>query len=126
MELDRLNRRGFLRLVCISLAAVIWKPSAAESSRWAQSTDLRFYVAGVRFHKPVPNLESGDRVTIKPELFRGALCYAILAENGRRIGYVPKTLISAFQGRHIVSTHVSSVQRHAVPWKRFEIISSVR
>jgi hypothetical protein len=84
-------------------------------------TRLSFYVAGVRFCKVAGVLKPNDEVSIVPENFHGRPCYSILSKSHVQIGYVPQSLVQAVGSTAISRSYLSSVNQHAVPWKRYEV-----
>jgi hypothetical protein len=64
---------------------------------------------------------SGDRVEIKPEIYKGQLCFGIFNLKSERIGYMPRTLVPSLKQGQIVESYISLVNLHAVPWKRYEV-----
>ncbi|MFZ0306721.1 MAG: hypothetical protein WAL89_00990 [Candidatus Sulfotelmatobacter sp.] len=122
-----MRRRGFLALGAIASGGALaeWLIRRLAVLRGAEGTVL-FYVAGVRFQKPVPNLKTGDSILIKPEMFRGERSYAVVAGQGQTIGYVPRHLVSTVQRGEVVRAQLYRAQPDAVPWKRFQVSLSLR
>jgi len=118
------NRRAFLRRAWAvaggaATASVLWRRLRSAPS--AQS----FYVAGVRYQKPLTGLGPGGRVKLEPESFNGKKCYAVLAGNAGKIGYVPGSLAAAWNQAAPREGWLSRVDYNAVPWKRFEVSVSL-
>jgi hypothetical protein len=80
-----------------------------------------FYVAGARFHAIPLNLKVGDPVTLHEGTYNGGRSLAICDSYGRRLGYVPRTLVSRFQGQVLSGARVSALDKYSVPWKKLQV-----
>jgi hypothetical protein len=119
-----MHRRSFLASLGLTLGSL---SCMNEVARWIFPDGghyIRFFVAGVRFHSPVHGLKAGEKVIIKPSLFRGRRCYEVLASNGQRIGFLPRYLIPFLNTQRTWRSEISIVDANAVPWKKYQILIS--
>ena len=116
-----MRRRDFLQLITFYYGFLASRFPIRRKLASDPPGKNSFLVAGARFSKLTEELKSGDRVMIKAEVFRKQQCYGVFTVGGQRIGYVPRTLISSLNKTQIVESHISSVDQHAVPWKRYEV-----
>ena len=72
----------------------------------------------------VYDLERGQTVILRRETFRGEPCWAVVA-NGSTMGYAPKRLVPTLRELGSITGRLSRVDRHALPWKRYEVTIDV-
>lgn len=80
-----------------------------------------FFVAGVRFHTISKMLATGAPVRLVRVVWRGEPCLEVRTIDGARIGFVPRSMLSAVGAMDIQDSRLSTVDRDAVPWKRYEV-----
>ena len=93
---------------------------ADASGTSAARADLTFYVAGVRFQKPISRrLQPGARVMARREPYETSFCYTVYAD-GERLGYVPQKLLPRLNDSPpILIGQVIQLASHALPWKKY-------
>ncbi len=118
-----MDRRGVLTLIGAVLAgaALHRLPVFRELRPRPRPTELRFPVAGVRFHRLASRPRPGDHAYLSQEIFRGETSYAVVSASGEKVGYVPRHTTLRIGGRRVAYCAFSDVNPYAVPWKRYEI-----
>lgn len=112
-----MRRRDFLITVpLVCWGAGTWMPVESDNS----THELHCYIAGVKYHKPRA-VRPGQLVRIVRQTFDNKTCFAVLDDAGNRIGYVPKPLVPALQGKRIFDSRISAVREFAVPWRRYRL-----
>jgi hypothetical protein len=116
-----MHRRRFLRL--LSLVGCLPFTGVARLLRRppARPGELRFYVAGVRFHPSTGRLEEGLPVVVRAETFGSERCHVVYGPTGERLGYLPKHLARTIEGKNLGNATLSEVRPFAVPWKRLRV-----
>ena len=115
-----MHRREIFKFI----AALLAFPSSYSQTRRGPNTvfdERTFFVAGARFYKRAFEVSTGDRVRIKPAIFRNERCLEVLTIKNERIGYVPRSLVSMLSECQIIESYISSANKHAVPWKRYAV-----
>jgi hypothetical protein len=103
------------------VAGAVLGPTRSQSGRpGVQSDKLIFYVAGARFHNTNRPSKTGENVSIGRETFEGKVCYGVYNQDGTRIGYVPKEMVSILETRSIIKAQVISTREFGVPWHRYK------
>jgi hypothetical protein len=116
-----MRRRDFMQLIAFYYGFLASSFPIRPKAAGHLPDRSSFLVAGARFSKLTEALRSGDRVVIEAEVFRQQRCYGVFTVAGQRIGYVPRTLIPSLNKCQVVESYLSSVDQHAVPWKRYEV-----
>ena len=83
--------------------------------------ETSFFVAGARFYKHAFEVSTGDRVVIRPTIFRNERSFEVLTMRNERLGYVPRSLVSLLSECQIIESYISASNKHAVPWKRYAV-----
>jgi hypothetical protein len=115
-----LHRREAFKLI----AAFLTLSSGCSQTRRGPETlfdEKTFFVAGARFYKHAFGVSTGDRVVIKPAIFRNQRSLEVLTVRNERIGYVPRSLVSLLSECEIIESYISSSNKHTVPWKRYAV-----
>ncbi len=115
----RVNRRSFVEILIGAVAFVTVRCHIGPSVR--QPSPISCFVAGVRFHTIPTNLEVGQRLLVREELFRGKRALAICTRDCVRVGFVPRNLVARLEGLQIPGALVVALDRYAVPWKSLMI-----
>jgi hypothetical protein len=116
------RRRTFLEFGAIGCGA--GGLGAADTASRPLGPCLTFYVAGVRYVRQ-PEGDGLPRffeeVQLAREHWQGEYAYAVVLASGSKLGYVPKALIPALEGRPALDGFVASAYPYAAPWKRFRV-----
>jgi hypothetical protein len=80
-----------------------------------------FFVAGVRYHTISKMPATGDPVRLVRVVWRGEPSLEVRTMAGARIGFVPRSMLSAVGAMDIRDSRLSAVDRDAVSWKRYEV-----
>lgn len=120
MESMTINRRRFVRFT-LTLGA----GAALSSWQWLRRRPkaAAFYVAGVRFNRVAIPPRLNERVVIQEEQWRGLSSYAVLTQQGERIGYVPREAIPMVTETAAAKDRwcLCAANRFALPWKRYRV-----
>ena len=118
-----MKRRQFLVFGAVGSCFLASRKLAVAASRLSTPSthQLTFFVAGARYYQVSRIPSTHEHVRLEPALFRGSLCYRVISQYGEQLGHVPKDLLPAFTKPQVREGCLTSVDRYAVPWKRYQV-----
>ena len=113
-----MNRRRVLAMTLTGgLSAALAATGLSISHRGRRS----FFVAGVRYQTIPEPPAPWAPVRLVPAAWRGAPCLEVRTLGDVRLGFVPRSALSAVVGMDVRDARLSVVDRDAVPWKRYQV-----
>ncbi len=113
-------RRTFLKLATSVLGCAPFGKFAFAARESETDGAISFFVAGLRYHEVPADLAVGDTVRLVAAAHRGELCYEVRVDD-RKIGYAPHKIGPVLNRLSVLKGRLSSIDRKAVPWKRYRI-----